>query len=62
MGGRLFEDLVMIYNLLFWAHIVSLGYFISASIDMSPASHVGTLGISSTGILLVLVILIRHKV
>ena len=38
------------------------GYFISASIDRTPASHVGTLGMSLTSIFLIIVILIRHKV
>eukprot|EP00730_Choanoeca_flexa_P000070 TRINITY_DN10031_c0_g1_i1.p1 TRINITY_DN10031_c0_g1~~TRINITY_DN10031_c0_g1_i1.p1 ORF type:complete len:644 (+),score=167.10 TRINITY_DN10031_c0_g1_i1:180-1934(+) len=39
----------------------SQGYFISASIDRTPASHVGTLGISVASLFLVMVILVRHK-
>jgi hypothetical protein len=37
------------------------GYFLSASIDRSPASHIGTLGLSCTCFLINAVVLIRHK-
>ncbi|EGD74041.1 hypothetical protein PTSG_05735 [Salpingoeca rosetta] len=37
------------------------GYFISASIDKSPASHIGTLGLSISCFGLAAIVLVRHK-
>eukprot|EP00055_Hartaetosiga_balthica_P005055 m.14213 g.14213 ORF g.14213 m.14213 type:complete len:607 (-) comp4274_c0_seq2:364-2184(-) len=37
------------------------GYFISASMDMSPASHVGTLGLTMVTFGLLFTVFVRHK-
>eukprot|EP00043_Microstomoeca_roanoka_P007058 m.68269 g.68269 ORF g.68269 m.68269 type:complete len:293 (+) comp13675_c0_seq3:928-1806(+) len=39
----------------------SPGYFISASIDVSPASHIGTLGLSVACFCLIFTVIVRHK-